>query len=343
MVNCIPSYGVFMSQKEKMSVKAGGNVKYVFVVNPMAGRGDNSLRLVEQIKEECSAKNVDFEIYMTEGVGDGERIVSKRISEEADTEIAFIACGGDGTLCEVANGIMHSNSADRTYLGVVPMGTGNDFVRNFSFSENFLNIGDQLLASSINIDLIKYNDSYAVNMINIGFDCEVVFKKEEIQAKKIFPSKLSYIIGLVATLIKKPGVECGITLDGEDFSMQKYLLTTYANGEFCGGGFHSNPESTLNNGKINVLRVNDVTRRKFVSIVGSYKKGTHLVHTDILSSSLADEVHIKFKKPTNISVDGEIVKVNELFMNTAVSAIRFLVPKGSEYLKRSEKLEGSAV
>lgn len=315
-------------------------MKYHFIINPAAGKGNIAKELAEKIKKSAKAAVSDIEVYFTSKVGDATEYV-KRIADGG--EHAFFACGGDGTLCEVANGIMALTDRENVFLGTVPSGTGNDFVRNFSASDRFLDIDAQLSSKPMDIDLIGCNDMFAVNMVNIGFDCEVVCKKEDLQKYKLIPSKLAYIVGLVITLIKKPGVECRISFDGEDDGKKKLLLTTYGNGEYCGGGFHSNPESCINNGKINALTVNDISRSKFLTIVGSYKNGTHLKYTDILKSKMAEKIDIEFDKETNISIDGEIVKVSGLSMRIVKDAVKFLVPEGSEYKKASVVSEAVTV
>jgi YegS/Rv2252/BmrU family lipid kinase len=310
-------------------------MKYYFVINPAAGKGKNTEGLSEKIKSVCEKAKVDFEIYRTKARGDAIDFVKRVIGGNLGRELRFIACGGDGTLGEVANGIMGSEDSESCSLGVIPSGTGNDFVRNFTNKELFSDIDSQLDASPMPVDLIDCNGYYAVNMVNIGFDCEVVCKKEELQTRKLFPSKLSYIGGLVTTLIRKPGVKCKISFDGEAAEDYDLLLTTYANGEFCGGGFHSNPNSRISNGLINALTVNQISRLKFLSIVGSYKKGTHLVHTDILSEKTAKTVKFLFDGDTNVCIDGEVVKVKELTLSIAKSAVKFLVPRGCEYAHKS--------
>ena len=305
-------------------------MKYHFIVNPAAGKGKLAETVAEKIRNSLKAIGRDVEIYYTTGVGDATEYVKKWDDGDCHT---FFACGGDGTLCEVANGIMALERRENVCLGTVPSGTGNDFVRNFENSENFFDIDAQLSGSPIDIDLIGCNDMYAVNMINIGFDCEVVVKKEELQKKKIFPAKFAYVAGLAITLAKKPGIKCRISFDGGEAQEYDLLLTTYGNGEFCGGGFHSNPQSAVNNGKIDVLTVNNISRLKFITIVGSYKKGTHLGLTDVLSNRAAESVRFEFDGDTNISVDGEVVRVSSLTLNIAKKAVKFVLPEGCEYKK----------
>ena len=312
----------------------GERMRYVFIVNPLAGnRSFEKKKLGEKIKDTAGKLGVSAEIRYTAKRGDAQNIIKSCIGEYPFEELAFFACGGDGTLYEVVNGVMASEERERLLVGALPAGTGNDFVRNFSDMEAFFNIEAQLSSKPISINLIKCNDIYSVNMINIGFDCEVVCKKETIEKHRIFPKKFAYILGLAATLIKKPGVDCEIFLDGEKYSEEKLLLTTYANGEYCGGGFHSNPLSSLQDGHIDTVLVKNITRRKFVSIVGTYKKGTHLKYTNILSNRKAEKIDIIFKSTTNICVDGEVIRADELHLEKARDAIRFLLPAGCEYIK----------
>ena len=89
-------------------------------------------------------------------------------------------------------------------IGVVPVGTGNDFIKSFATADKFLDIDAQLNAEVADIDVMECNGFFAVNMINIGFDCEVVVKTSQIKRSPVVPSKFAYIFGLVLTLAKKP-------------------------------------------------------------------------------------------------------------------------------------------
>jgi diacylglycerol kinase family enzyme len=168
---------------------------------------------------------------------------------------------------------------------VIPLGTGNDFTKAFTNPEYFKDIKHQILGKAERIDLMKYNNRYSINVINIGFDCEVVCKTVDLKKKKYIPSKMAYIAGLVITLVRKPGVRAAMAKNGEEAQMRDYLLNTYANGCFCGGGFHSNPTAQLCDGQIDALFVKNISRLRFLSLVGKYKKGTHLSgkYDDILS------------------------------------------------------------
>jgi diacylglycerol kinase family enzyme len=136
----------------------------------------------------------------------------------------------------------------------------------------------------------------------------------------------------VKTLVKKPGISMKISVDGGEYEDKKLLLTTFANGEFCGGGFHSNPRAKLNDGEIDSIFVNDITRLKFISLVSYYKNGTHLDSDKfkaIVTPNKFSTVHMIFDNETNVSVDGELISTKELHLSVDKNALGFILPRGA--------------
>jgi len=314
-------------------------MKHYFITNPAAGKKNSCEILSGGIENACREKGVSFEIYKTTGVGDATDFVRRTCESNTEgEELRFFACGGDGTLCEVASGAVEYPFAA---VGLIPKGTGNDFVRNFSNNESFFDFKAQLDATEVSLDILKCNDMYAVNMVNIGFDCEVVKKMMKIKRSPLVPSKLAYIFGLLLTFIKKPGVNTSISINGGEEVEKSLLLTTVANGCFCGGGFHSNPLALLTDGKINTLFVDNVKRLRFLSLVPSYKSGTHLVpkNDDILSSGTFDSIDFTFDGTQSISIDGEVREVEKkLHIEAIRGGLRFLVPLGSALISKVKKM-----
>ena len=319
-------------------------MKHYFITNPAAGKKNSCESLSENIEKACNEKGVTFEIYKTKCVGDATDFVRKTCEANTDgEELRFYACGGDGTLCEVAEGSVGYPFAA---VGLVPKGTGNDFVRNFTNKDNFFDISAQLDASEYSLDVLRVGDMYSVNMVNIGFDCEVVKKMMKIKRSPLVPSKLAYIFGLLLTFIRKPGVNAKISIDGGEKEEHSLLLTTIANGCFCGGGFHSNPRAELTDGKINTLFVNYIGRLRFLMLVSSYKKGTHLVpkNDKILSTGTYDSVDFFFDAPQSISIDGEVRDVEgRIHIEAIRGGMRFLVPAGSSLKKEPQNVREEAL
>lgn len=308
-------------------------MKYYFITNPAAGKKDSCETLCAAINAACGDRGVDYEIYKTTEVGDATRFVRETCDNESG-EKTFFACGGDGTLSEVVGGAIGHGGVS---VGLIPAGSGNDFVRNFSDKEKFFDIAAQLDGKTITIDAIKCNDKYAINMVNIGFDCEVVKVMMRIKRSPLVPSGLAYIFGVVATLIKKPGVIADISIDGGEWKSHDLLLTTIANGCYCGGGFHSNPLAFLTDGKLDSLLVNNIPRRTFIGLVGSYKKGTHIVpkNASILTSQSVRTIDFRFPAKQSISIDGEVNDIEkELHFEVMRGALDFVVPAGCDFLKK---------
>jgi len=315
-------------------------MKYYFLTNPAAGKKNSCDELCRTINDICGKKMLSYEIYRTKCAGDATRYVKEVcVNNTENEELCFFACGGDGTLNEVVSGAVGYSFAS---VGLIPKGTGNDFVRNFTNKELFFDVDEQTNGAPISLDVLKCNEKYAVNMINIGFDCEVVKKMTQIKRSPLVPSKLAYIFALVFTLVKKPGVNATVSIDSKPPEKLRMLLTTMANGCFCGGGFHSNPHAKLTDGNVDSLFIDYISTIKFLSLVSSYKKGTHIVpkNEDILSAKTCKTLDMKFDGNQSISIDGELHEVNgTLHVEAIPHALKFLLPKGSEPLKAKKSTE----
>lgn len=320
-------------------------MKYCFIINPKAGKGDFVEKLTEKIKLACSRVSAAFDAFVSPSSDEAREYVTREASQ-ADDKVAFIACGGDGTLCKTVLAVMALPEEQRKncVVGVVPVGTGNDFVSNFANKAGFLDIEAQLCGKAYEIDLLKCNDVYSVNMINIGFDCHVVCTKEKIGRRKWLPKKFSYIFSLIITLIRKPGVKLAISVGGREREEKQLLLTTFANGSFCGGGFNSNPTACLTDGQIDSIAVKNVGRIKFLSLVGAYKKGLHLSDKfkKIITHFKCEDIDIEFDEQTPISVDGEILWAEKLNLAVKRGALSFLVPEGVNFMAEAVQKEAVA-
>lgn len=306
-------------------------IKHVFIFNPAAGKSEGKTDLKTRIEQVCNARGVDFEIHITSQPGEATAFVDALCTRESQTQLRFYACGGDGTLSETVNGAYgHSNAA----VGVIPVGTGNDFVRNFNGKQAFLDIDAQLDGQTEMMDLIRYNDRLCTNMINIGFDCEVVKVTSKLKKSRLMPAGMGYIAGLVLTLVRKPGVKASISLDGAPAEQRRMLLTAVANGAWCGGGFYSSPLAHLRDGVLDVLMIKNISRVKFVSLVKQYKSGTFIDSPRarrVIDYAKVHTIRYTFSAPQSICADGEVVEATELVIRAERDALCLIVPRGAAY------------
>ena len=151
-------------------------MKHLFILNSFAGTKDSTPELEAQIK--ALPQELDIVIEFTKGKGDATAIA--RRYAEAGEPLRVYACGGDGTANEALHGIIgHDNAA----LGVVPVGTGNDYIRSLPAArEDFLDLAKMVRGDTVRADLLKCGEYYALNVISAGYDCEVADVRRRISA-----------------------------------------------------------------------------------------------------------------------------------------------------------------
>lgn len=320
-----------------LGVKMYKIMENIFLINPEAGSRNRIQSIVDRIRKACSETGMDAEICFTNTVDECRKYIAGKCMDNPGEKIRFFGCGGDGTLNHVVNACVPFENA---VAGNVPVGTGNDFVRTIGSLSDFSDISRQLRGIPVHIDLIRceYIEDgvrkvcYCDNMINIGFDSNVVEKAAQIRKGGIVTGSLAYLMGVAVILAEKKGADLLIEFDGETVHDGPLLLTAVANGSYCGGGVRSSPRSKLNDGTAEASIIRDVSRRKFVKLYPSYSKGTHLdiPHIDeIIDYRPVKTVHIRTNGETmRVSNDGEIIYTDEIWLEVEPKRILFSVPEG---------------
>lgn len=234
-------------------------MRKIHILNPAAGMVKAHLYIPETV-----------EVYETTGPHDMERFITETLL--SDPEVHFTVYGGDGTVSEAVNGIMAAGerAREKCFLSVVPKGSGNDFVRNFSKTDKYIG----------RVDILKINDRYGINSVNIGFDCDVVVETDKVKKNFLTSGSMGYIAGVMKVLAGELGHNFEIELvdtKGEKYDFSgEFLLTAVGNGKFCGGGFKFAPAAALNDGSFDALVVNKMSKPTFLKLVGDYRVGKHV-------------------------------------------------------------------
>ena len=315
-------------------------MKTIFIINPMAGNKATVNKFIQQLKGYINSSKSDAQMYFTKSVGDAEVYVKQMI--QTNPKMRFIACGGDGTLNEVLNGAINSTDAE---VGVIPLGTGNDFKRNFCGDVNFYDFDAQINSATVKCDAIKYTTDingtsktgYCVNMFNIGFDCNVADMCSSLKKYPLIKGPLAYFIAIFVMLVKKKGADIKIELDGKKFHDGKLLLTSLANGCYCGGGIKSNPLAELSDGLINVNVIYNLSRLNFMSKLPFYMKGTHIKLKNIqkyIYNTKCKSLKITPKGGfMRLCTDGEISTAGTTVFEAVPDAFNFVVPCINKFAK----------
>jgi len=323
-------------------------LKTYFVVNPVSGTGQGKDGFIRQIQENARNLGMNIEIYQTQSSGDAERFVFETVTELKAEEARIYICGGDGTFNEAINGLMKAKEALQaqhiqadTSLGLVPIGSGNDFIKNFWSVDGARSIDAQLHASPLPCDVLEFTTEtqegervrYCANMFNIGFDCNTADLANHLKEKPLISGHFAYLLGVLGTLIKKKGANIRVEVDGELFHEGPALLCSLANGPYCGGGVKSNPGADVQDGVMDVNVVRNISRLGLLKLFPSYQKGVHMqlpnIEKTIRTAVCREAVITPLQGQMRLCTDGEITDEGKIRIRVIQHGFSFLGPAKS--------------
>ena len=224
---------------------------YTFIVNPTAGNGD-AKRVLNMLEAELKRTGAQYSVMHTEHPGHATELARRAAAAEGCC--AVIAVGGDGTAYEVASGMAGTGVA----FGVIPAGTGNDFIKSTGTPKDPLKALQFILHSTPRpADIGRVNDRMFLNVGGCGFD--VTTLDYTLEAKKHFKGVLPYMIGLVRAIRHYEPVHVKLDIDGEKVE-QDALICAVANGRFIGGGIPICPAGDISDGKFNLVIIDHKPR-----------------------------------------------------------------------------------
>ena len=299
-------------------------MKHIFIVNPASGRENSTDFIKQKIREKCTDQNC--EMYVTQYPGDATDYIRDYCSTHKNP-VRFYACGGDGTLNEVANGAAEFEFAS---IGCVPCGSGNDFIKYYGNKQNFLDLERQISGKEVPIDLIRVGKHYAINAVHFGFDSCVADLIPKLRRKKLIGGKLAYPTAVAMSLFNGTRHVCRVEVDGELLNeKEELLLCTIANGQYVGGSYRCAPRSKNDDGELEVCVMQPISIFKFVSFSNVYKEGNHLDDErfkPFMRYKKGKSIHVQAPVGFFYSLDGEIVHENDFTAEVIPSATRFIVP-----------------
>lgn len=224
----------------------------------------------------------------------------------------IIVGGGDGSLNEICN-VIYENDLENTSLGLIPMGTGNDFSKNFPYKnfklESLLNIKEK------KIDLIKVNDKVGINVLSLGFDTVVLKKAYEYLDKKPSLGKKAYFFGVIKSLKHLSYQNLSLTLydkNNEKINIKDdFLLSAICNGGYYGSGFNPAPSAKIDDGILNLVFAKKLPNILLPSLIIRYKFGL-LENSKYLDEIKIKKGKIKSDRPILANIDGEIFQSEEI-------------------------------
>jgi YegS/Rv2252/BmrU family lipid kinase len=277
--------------------------KVKIILNPMADMGNawRVARDLRSITEQHGGVDWSGTVYPGHAID-----LAKQAGEQGYGMV--IAMGGDGTIHEVVNGLMKVPEAKRPVLGVVPVGSGNDFAHGIRASKKPTEALARALDGEVStVDLCLMTDQhgrqeYFDNTLGIGFGANVTIRSHRIPLIRGF---LMYLTSVIQTIIiDHTPIHMHIETDQESWE-QKVIYLVLCNGPREGGGFLIAPDAKIDDGLIHFAMITDVSRAMMFRIVPEVMKGTHGRFKQV-RMGMCKTFSLKADRPLYIHADGEI-------------------------------------
>jgi len=288
--------------------------RYAFLYNPAAQGGKSELKL------ECLRTLIDeftdAQLFHSQSIGDIAHFVDQNL-EEFDV---FVACGGDGTVREVATTLINTEKV----MGIVPLGTGNDLCKTLNIPVKLKqSISVLKREDAVSIDVGQCNDFIFLNSLGFGFDG--LTNRYALQLKHLHPF-LTYAISALKAVFNHSSFEVTIR-KAETISQEQAIMFSLANGRVEGGNFWIAPNASIIDGKLNVVLVKPVSKWLIPVLLPLFlfKKPQLIPH---VKSSEVEELSLNIAGDIDIHADGEMIEKNrnEFSISLNANALRVICP-----------------
>ncbi|HIT18179.1 MAG TPA: diacylglycerol kinase family lipid kinase [Candidatus Fimivivens faecavium] len=304
--------------------------KHIFIINPVAGKRDRTEEIYEKVRGFFALRGAEqeYEIYVSRAPGDSRDIARRRAS--LGGRLCFYACGGDGTLSEVLNGIAGEEGCS---LAPVPIGSGNDFIRSFGEdAEQFYQLDKLVDGEEIVVDLLRVNPQAGearagINIVSVGLDCAVAKNAKRFKRIPFAGGGFAYKLSLLWCFFTSVKNRYEVELDGESFPREDYIFVVAANGRFYGGGFQASPRSRIDDGVLDLIRVPALPRNKILPMIGAYRRGEHLGYPGLAKAAHGRSVRILSERTIDVNIDGEIFPMENPLIELVPAAMSLRVPR----------------
>lgn len=266
------------------------------IYNPTSGR-ELAKRNIAYILDRLEEAGYEASAYATKGKGDATKGARKAVKRKFDM---VVAAGGDGTINEVINGLAEQDYRPR--LGVLPLGTTNDFARAVSIPRDIVKACDVLCGGyEMPIDIGKVNNRYFINIAGAGKLTELTYD---------VPSKLKTMLGQMAYYIK--GIEMlpsirptNVTIDYDDRTFTGNIMMFLVSNTNSVGGFEKlAPEASLNDGLFDLIILKEANLAEFIRLASLATRGEHMKDQKVIYAQ-ASRIRIHADEKMQLNIDGE--------------------------------------
>ncbi len=293
------------------------------ILNPTSGRGmggQNRAEL-ERLLTAAASPSSRWNIVETQAKGHGGTLARRAVEDGAEI---VVAAGGDGTLNEVVNGLMEAERGRRNVtLGLLPMGTGNDFARCIGLGTDLKLAADTLFNGNPHfVDVGQAQGRWFINIAGCGFDAIVAERVN--RGFRLLHGTSAYLAAIAHSLLHLKPSNLTLTLDGETRQVRA-LMCSVANATSYGGGMRVAPDARIDDGLFDICLLAEAGRVEFVRAFPRVFKGTHITHPKV-TMLRARTIHIESDPPLPLLIDGEVLGTTPVTFTLLPRALKVLMP-----------------
>ena len=295
--------------------------EFFVIVNPAAGGGRCGKRApvaLARLREGGCA----LEVHETKAKDDGVSLARRAYQDGARS---FLAVGGDGTSHEIINGIFSLGAVDPITLGMLPLGTGNSFLRDFGIDSGGKALDALFRGQEHDCDVVAatHDDGvvHYMNLLSLGFSAEV----GALTNRKLKPlGTAGYVLAVLACVghLRHPVIEYRID-GGSAAETRPASLVSFCNSRFTGGSMMMAPHADVGDGLVDVIRVGEMGRARFVGTLPRLFRGTHVDRPEV-SETRAARIDFHDLQQQDVMIDGEIMNLRLKSLTVLPSAMKVI-------------------
>jgi diacylglycerol kinase (ATP) len=288
----------------------------IAIVNPRAGNGQGHA-IAEKTVARFKTSGINLELLETKSAGHASRIVQEQYKKG---QREFVCMGGDGTLYEVINGLFEQGQPEQVKLAIVPIGTGNSFLKDFD--QHTRNLADKIIQNNLrSCDVIETTHTqgklFWVNIFSFGFTANVGATRN-----RRFPNigTIGYSFSVFLELKRLSSFPVKLSLDGRLIESDATFISIN-NTRFTGGNMMMAPDAKPNDGLLDVIEVQKMSRVELIKAFPKIFEGTHTSLPKVKTYK-AGKIDFYFDHPLDIMIDGEMKHIQPTSMHVLPGAIQ---------------------
>lgn len=275
--------------------------RWTVIANPVSGRGKGRT-LGGKLARLLTRSGIESTLLWTEGPGDAEKLVGEAISNGAE---GVVACGGDGTLHEIVNGLYSSSEhPDALPIAIAPAGRCNDFRGTLKLPKDPIETVDAIVGGKVRlVDLGRIGERYFTTVATMGFDSAVSQYVASGRQPFFLTGTPAYLYGLFVQMLSYRDVPVRLKGDGLDFEGPVFLAAT-GNTPIYGGAMKIAPHAVVDDGMLDLCLVRSVNRWEVLKMVPRIFNGGHIHHPAVSLHQLR-KLSVESDAPLSLWADGE--------------------------------------